>query len=45
MEKNVCRFDENFIRNYDEDRNKGYILEVDVKYQKNWLICIVIYRS
>ena len=34
MEKNLCRFDEDFIRNYDEDSNKGYILEVDVKYQK-----------
>ena len=32
METNVSKFDEEFIRNYDEDSNKGYILEVDVKY-------------
>ena len=30
--KNV--FTEEFIKNYDEDSNKGYILEVDVKYPK-----------
>ena len=34
MEKNTCEFNENFIRNYNEDRDKGYILEVDVKYPK-----------
>ena len=33
--KNVSRFDENFIRNYDEESDKEYILEVDVKYPKN----------
>ena len=26
--------DEKFIKNYDEDSEKGYILEVDVKYPK-----------
>ena len=26
---------EEFIKNYDEDSDKGYILEVDVKYPKN----------
>ena len=35
MEKNVSKFDENFIKNYDEDSKKGYILEVDVEYPKN----------
>ena len=35
MEKNVSKFDEEFIKNYDEDSNKGYILEVDVKYPKD----------
>ena len=35
MEKNMSKFNEEFIRNYDEDRDKGYILEVDVKYPKN----------
>ena len=35
MEKNVSKFDEEFIKNYDEDRNKGYIFEVDVEYPKD----------
>ena len=26
---------EDFIKNYDENSNKGYILEVDVEYPKN----------
>ena len=29
MKKKVSKFDEDFIKNYDEDSNKGYILEVD----------------
>ena len=32
--KNVSNFDEEFMKNYDEDSNKGYILEVDVEYPK-----------
>ena len=28
-------FQEYFIKNYDEDSNKGYFLEVDVEYPKN----------
>ena len=32
--KNLFRYNEKFIKNYDEDTNKGYILEVDVKYLK-----------
>ena len=28
----VMEIDEKFIKNYDEDNDKGYILEVDVKY-------------
>ena len=39
--KEVTQIDEELIKNYDEDRDKGYILEVDVKYPKN-LIYIVI---
>ena len=35
MKKNILRFDEDFIKNYDEDSNKEYILEVDVEYPKN----------
>ena len=30
--KNVTGIDEKVIRNYNEDNDKGYILEVDVKY-------------
>ena len=33
--KNISKFTEEFIKNYDEDRDKGYILEVDIKYPKN----------
>ena len=31
----LYKFNENFIKNYDEKSNKGFILEVDVKYPKN----------
>ena len=31
----LYEFDESFIKNYDENSNKGYILEVDVEYPKN----------
>ena len=33
--KNMLKFSEVFIKNYDENSDKGYILEVDVKYPKN----------
>ena len=33
--KTLFKFDEDFITNYDENSNKGYILEVDVEYPKN----------
>ena len=42
--KNVTEIDEKFIKNYDEDSNKGYILEVDVRYPKNYMIYIVTYH-
>ena len=32
---NLLKFDENFIKNYDENSDKGYILEVDIEYPKN----------
>ena len=35
MEKNMLKFNEDFIKNYDEDSDKGYIFEVDVEYPKN----------
>ena len=31
----LSEFDARFIKNYDENINKGYILEVDVEYPKN----------
>ena len=33
--KDLSKIDEDFIKNYDENSDKGYILEVDVKYPKN----------
>ena len=30
----MLKFNEEFIKNYDEDSDKGYILEVDVEYPK-----------
>ena len=34
-EENIRKFNEDFIRNYDEDSNKGYFVEVDVEYPKS----------
>ena len=31
----MLKFNEGFIKNYDEDSDKGYILEVDVEYPQN----------
>ena len=33
--KGLSKINEDFIKNYDKDSNKGYVLEVDVKYLKN----------
>ena len=33
--KNLSNFNKNFIKSYDENSDKGYILEVDVEYPKN----------
>ena len=32
--KNISKIDEKFIKNYDEDSDKGYIFEVNVKYPR-----------
>ena len=32
----LSQFKEDFIKNYDEDSNKGYFLEVDVEYPKKY---------
>ena len=34
-EENIHKFNQGFIKNYDEDSNKEYFLEVDVEYPKN----------
>ena len=33
--KDLSKIDKDFIKNYYENSDKGYILEVDVKYPKN----------
>ena len=35
--KNIDTFNGKFIKDYDADSDKGYILEVDIKYPKNLL--------
>ena len=44
MENNASKFDEEFITNYDEDNNKGYIIEVDI-HLKIYITSIAIYHS
>ena len=34
-EINILMFSKDFIKNYDEDSDKGYIFEVDVEYPTN----------
>ena len=49
MEKSVSKFDEKFIKNYDEDSNKGFIPEVHVEYPKDlqfaWQFTILIRKN
>ena len=33
--KKLSKFNESFIKDYDENSNKGYFFEVDVEYPKN----------
>ena len=33
--EDLSQFKEDFIKNYDENSDKGYFLEVDVEYPKN----------
>ena len=40
----LSKFDERFIKNYDENGDKGYFLEVDVEYPKNLYILHNIYH-
>ena len=34
QEEKIHKFNQDFIKNYDEDSNQGYFLEVDVEYPK-----------
>ena len=34
--KKYTKFNEEFVKNYDEDSDKGYILEADVEYPENF---------
>ena len=33
--KDISKFNEDFIKNYNEGSDKGYIIEVDIEYPKN----------
>ena len=37
--KNLSKIDEGFIKNYDEDSDKGYIIEVDVECLNGKSLC------
>ena len=34
MQKNMSKFNEEFMKKYNEDSDKGYVFEVDVGYPK-----------
>ena len=42
--KELLKFNKDFIKNYDENSNKEYFLEVDVSIRKICLIIIKIYH-
>ena len=35
LENDLSRFNENFIKNYNENGDVGYFLEVDIEYPKH----------
>ena len=43
--EDTSKINEEFIKNYNENSNKGHFLEVDVTYPKNYMTRIVIYLS
>ena len=40
----LLKFNESFIKNYDENNDKRHILKADVEYPKNFISCIVTYH-
>ena len=40
----TSQFNEDFIKNYNEESDEGYFLEVDVQYLKNYMNLIMIYN-
>ena len=44
MDKNISQFNEDFIKNYDEEIDEGYFPESDVQILKNYINLIMIYR-
>ena len=42
--EDLSEFNESFIKNYDENSDRGYFFEVDAEYQKIYLILIKIYH-
>ena len=46
MEKgDILKFNEDFIKNYDENSDKGYIIEVDVKHPEKFVCYVATWRS
>ena len=42
--KDTSQFNEDFMKNYNEESDEGYFLEVDVQYLKNYMNFIMIYH-
>ena len=42
--KYLSDFKEDFIKNYNENSDEGYIIEVDVEYPKNYGVLIKTYH-
>ena len=43
-QKRISKFNEDFMKKYDENSNTGYFLEADIDYPKELLIFIKIYH-
>ena len=42
--EHTSQFNEDFIKNYNEESDEGYFLEVDVQYPKNYMNFKMIYH-